>query len=189
MAQRHNERRNYFIDKKVQVKFIAGFALAALISDVAAVFVFIFLAHAKLEKSLYAMKIPKTTLADLLFEEIALTKGIAVIVVIFLFSYTLIKIFSRIEEPLIKLKGAILKIKGGNLRDVIALRKNEEFQDFAHTLDKMRTTLKTKIQVIQINSAALSRLGEGDAREGTTLTEECHSRLKTMNQELELLTL
>lgn len=189
MAQRHNERRNYFPDKKVQFKFIAGFALAALVADVAAVCLFIFLAHGKIEKSLYTMKIPKTTMADLLFEEMAVTTGVAVIVVIFLFSYTLIKIFSRIEGPLIKLKGAILKIKGGNLRDVIALRKNEEFQDFAHSLDDMRTALRTKIQVIQINSAALSRLGEGDARESTTITEECHSRLKTMNQELELLTL
>ncbi len=189
MTQRHNERRNYFIDKKVQVRFIAGFALAALISDLTAVFVFIFLAHAKLEKSLYTMKIPKTTMADLLFEEMALTTGVAVIVVILLFSYTLMKIFSRIEGPLIKLKGAILTIKGGNLRDVIALRKKEEFQAFADKLDAMRTALKTKIQVIRINSANLSRLGEGDEQESTTLIEECHSRLKTMKQELELLKL
>jgi hypothetical protein len=86
---------------------------------------------------------------------------------------------------LIKLRGAILKIKGGNLRDAVALRKKEECQAFAHTLDEMRTALKTKIQAIQINSENLSRLGEGDARESTTLTEECHNRLKTMKQELE----
>ncbi len=189
MTQRHYKRRNYFIDKKTQSKFMAAFALSSLISAIAAVFIFVFLSQTKLEKTMYTMRLPETTLADLLFEEMVLTTGIAVIVVILLFSYTLIKIFSRIEHPLIKLKGAILKIKEGNLRDTVALRKNEEFQDFAHTLDKMRTALRTKIQVIQINSENLSRVGEGDKQDSTTLTEECHSRLKTIKQELELLKL
>lgn len=189
MAQQHYKRRNYFIDKKAQAKFMAAFALASLLSAVAAVFIFVFLAQTKLEKILYTMRLPETTLASLLFKEMALTTGVAVIVVILLFSYTLKKIFSRIEEPLIKLKGAILKIKGGNLRDTVALREKEEFQAFANALDEMKTALKTKIQVIQINSENLSRLGEGDARDSTTLTEECHNRLKTMKQELELLKL
>lgn len=189
MSQRHYKRRNYFIDKGAQSKFMAAFALASLISAVAAVFIFVLLAQTKLEKTLYTMRLPETTMANLLFEEMALTTGITVIVVILLFSYTLMKIFSRIEHPLIKLKRAILKIKEGNLKDTIALRKNEEFQAFAHTLDEMRTALKTKIQVIRINSENLSRLGERDAQDNTTLTEECHSRLKTMEQELELLKL
>lgn len=189
MTQQHYKRRNYFIDKEAQAKFMAAFALASLISAVAAVFIFVFLAQAKLEKTIYTMRLPETTLANLLFKEMALTTGIAVIVVILLFSYTLKKIFSRIEGPLIKLRGAILKIKGGNLRDAVALREKDEIQAFAHTLDEMRTALKTKIQVIQISSENLSRLGEGDVRDSTTLTEECHSRLKTMKQELELLKL
>jgi methyl-accepting chemotaxis protein len=189
MAQQLYKRRNYFIDRKTQAKFMATFALASLISTVAAVSIFVFLSQTKLEKTLYTMRLPETTLADLLFREMALTTGIAVIVVILLFSYTLKKIFSRIEGPLIKLRGAILKIKGGNLRDAVALREKDEFQAFAHTLDEMKTALKIKIQVIQINSENLSRLGEGDARDNTTLTEECHSRLKTMTHELELLKL
>lgn len=189
MSHRHYKRRNYFIDKRAQAKFMAAFALASLFSTMAAVFIFVFLSHTKLEKTMYTMRLPETTVADLLSEEMALTTGIAVIVVILLFSYTLMKISSRIEGPLIKLKEAILKIKGGNLRDAVTLRKKEEFQAFAYTLDEMRTALKTKIQVIRINSENLSRLGERDAQDNTTITEECLSRLKTMKQELELLKL
>lgn len=189
MSHRHYKRRNYFINKGAQAKFMAAFALASLISAMAAVFIFVFLSQTKLEKTLYTMRLPETTMADLLFEEMALTICIAVIVVILLFSYTLMKIFSRFEGPLIKLKEAILRIEGGNLRDAVSLRKKEEFQAFAHTLDEMRAALKTKIQVIRINSENLSRLGERDAQDNTTLTEECHSRLKTMEQELELLKL
>lgn len=185
MAQQHYKRRNYFIDKGTQSKFMAAFALASLLSAMAAVFIFVSLAQTKLEQTVYTMRLPETTLADLLFKEMALTTGIAVIVVTLLFSYTLKKIFSRIEGPLIECKNVIRKIKGGNLRDDEALREKGEFQAFAHTLDEMKITLRTTIQAIHINSENLSRIGEGDAQDSASLTEECHSRLKTMKQELE----
>ncbi len=163
---------------------MAAFALASLLSAMAAVFIFVSLAHTKLEKTLYTMRLPETTLADLLFQEMALTTGIAVIVVILLFSYTLKKIFSRIEGPLNKLRSVIRKIKEGNLRDNVALREKDEFQTFAHTLDEMKETLKTTIQTIQINSDNLSRLGEGDTQDSVALTEECQRSLKEMKQQL-----
>lgn len=189
MAQQRYKRRNYFIDKEAQSKFMAAFALASLLAAMAAVFTFVTLSQTKLEQTLYTMRLPETTLANLLFKEMALTTGIAVIVIILLFSYTLKKIFSKIEGPLIKLRAVIRKIKGGNLRDDVALRENDEFQDFARTLEDMKRALRATILTIQSNSKDLSRLGEGDLQEGSHLVEECHNRLKTMQQELESLKL
>jgi methyl-accepting chemotaxis protein len=189
MTQQNYKRRNYFIDKEAQSKFMAAFALASLFAAMAAVFIFVSLAQTKLEQTLYTMRLPETTLANLLFKEMALTTGIAVIVVTLLFSYTLKKVSSRIEGPLIKLRNVIRKIKGGNLRDDIALREKDEFQNFASTLDEMKTTLRTTIRTIQINSDNLSRIGEKDAQDSATLTEECHNSLKIIKQELESLKL
>ena len=189
MAQQKYKRRNYLIDKEAQSKFMAAFALASLLSAMAAVFIFVTLAQTKLEQTLYTMRLPETTLANLLFKEMAVTTGIAVIVIILLFSYTLKKIFSRIEGPLNKLRGVISNIKEGNLRNNVALREKDEFQTFAQALDEMKKSLQTAIRTIQSNSDNLSRIGEGDTQDSSTLTKECQSHLKKMKQELESLKL
>jgi methyl-accepting chemotaxis protein len=189
MSQQKYKRRNYLIDKEAQFKFMAAFGLASLLSAMAAVSIFVFLAQDRLEKSLYTMRLPETTLANLLFNEMAVTTAIAVLVIILLFSYTLKKIFLRIEGPLKKLRSVIRRVKDGNLRDNVALREKDEFQAFARTLDEMKEKLRTTIKTIQLNSDYLSRIDDRETENKTTLMEECQSRLKTMKQELEQLKL
>ena len=94
------KRRNYFIDKGAQSRFIYGFVLASIAGVIAAVLVFRFYAHKKLEATLYSMRLPEVAMGHLLLNEMLIASGIAACFVILLFFFIARKVFNRINGPL-----------------------------------------------------------------------------------------
>ncbi|MCB2183401.1 MAG: methyl-accepting chemotaxis protein [Desulfobulbaceae bacterium] len=140
------KRRNYFIDKGAQGRFMAGFALASMAGGVVSVFCFRYLARKKLAATLYSMRLPDVPVGSLLREEMLITSLITAFLVILLFALTAKMIFARIDGPLKKMAGAIGNIGDGDLQSKVKLRENDEFQDFSNEVDAMVGSMRSRLQ-------------------------------------------
>lgn len=136
------KRRNYFIDKGAQSRFIFAFAASSLLGGVVGVLCFIFFARQKIEATLYSMRLPEIAVGDLLLREMFLTMAITLLFVLILFVWIAGKVFRRINDPLEKMSGVVGQIIGGDLRGEIKLREDDEFQNLAGDLDSFLGNLR-----------------------------------------------
>ena len=136
MAQQF-KRRKYFVDKAVQGRFIAGFAIISVLGAFLSVFVFRYFARQRIEDILYSMRLPDSTMAHLFAREMWLTGIVGVVFVLVLFWWTAGKIFTRIHGPLQNLAGSVRRIAEGDLERKVILREKDEFQGFADELNDM----------------------------------------------------
>lgn len=185
MEKKGYKRRNYFIDKGAQSKFMAAFTAASLLAALIAAITFVYLAQSEIERTIYKMRLPETTMANLFLEEMVITTVVGIVVIALLFSFTMGKIFVRMEGPLIKLSNLIQRIKDGDLREEVALREKDEFQNFAASIDEMTGNLRNSLRVIKKNSYELSKLGTGAGEGQADLVRDSREHVQALKKELE----
>jgi methyl-accepting chemotaxis protein len=157
MAQQY-KRRNYFIDRSVQGRFIAGFTAASLAGGIVAVFCFRYFAGQKLEATLYAMRLPDVPMAHLLLQEMLITTALTAIFVLLLFWITAGKVFARIDGPLRRMAGALRNITGGDLHSGVRLRENDEFQEFAADVESMVRQMNGRFAAVRLQAEKIGAL-------------------------------
>ena len=157
------KRRNYFIDKPVQSRFIARFALISVLGAVVSVVVFRYFAQMKIEKVIYSMRLPAAAMADLFTREMLLTGAVGALFVVIFFFITAKMIFSRIYGPLKKMAASVKDIAEGRLNTEIQLREKDEFQPFAADLNDMLMSLRRRFGRIKDCSDKLVILTEQDS--------------------------
>ncbi len=184
MEKKH-KRRNYFIDREAQSRFMASFAVASLFAGFIAAITFVYLAEAELEQTIYKMRLPDTAMANLLLEEMAITTVVGIVSVALLFSFTVGKIFVRIEGPLMKMGQVIQRIKAGDLSGEVALRENDEFQSVAVALNDLLKKLKASMTVIEHNSYALSTMDNRDPETDPDFVLDLQKQVQTLKKELD----
>ncbi len=178
------KRRNYFIDKGVQSRFIAGFAAASVAGGAVAVFCFRYLAQKKLDNTLYSMRLPEGPVSSLLMGEMLTTSAVTAFIVIVFFALTAWKVMSRIDGPLRKMSSSVQKITAGDLRSEVKLRENDEFKQFAGEVNEMVKLMNarlTKIKKHADSAADLIKNGER-AVVGVEIQRECAALKKTMQE-------
>lgn len=156
--KRSFKRRNYFIDKGVQGRFIVGFAAACMAGGIVAVLCFWYLAQRKIEGTLYSMRLPDVPMGSLFMEEMLLTMAISLFCVLLLFGYTARKVFIRIDGPLKKMAGAVRNIADGDLRSEVKLRESDEFQKFADEVNDMVGLMNSRFNAIRGHALEIAEL-------------------------------
>ena len=153
--QQNIKRRRYFLDKGAQGRVVLWFVFFAVLGTVCAVGIFTYLGNLQLEKVAYAMSIPKTTTGALLASEMLFASLCAVLFIALSFGFASRRIFARINGPLVRFAVDFLKIGKGDLRVTVTLRRKDEFQDFAETVNDMVTELNRKISRISRTDRSL----------------------------------
>jgi methyl-accepting chemotaxis protein len=152
MARHKTERRkNYFIDKNFQAKFIIKFCLL-IVS--ASLLIGILIYHFNLQTNTVAfenLKVVVKSTSDFILPImlqilviVTLLVGIATIVVTLFTSH-------KISGPLYRLNAELEKIKKRNLSSDIHIRADDQLQKIVSELDEMRAELKNSVKTLKEN--------------------------------------
>ncbi len=141
MQQRTWRRRNYFIRKDFQGKFVLRFFLAILIGAIVFTTILsIFSAHTMTvtyeDSSLRLDRTPKA-----LFLYIVRAYGVYILVLGVVVSVFSLFLSHRIAGPLFRFERSAEEITKGNLAFCIILRKNDEGKELAGLMNTMITSL------------------------------------------------
>ncbi len=148
-GQRTWKRRNYFIKKDFQGRFVLRFFLTILLSAIVFT-VILSLFSAQTITITYRdsfLRIDKTPKA--LFYEIIRAHGLYIFLIGAGISILSIFLSHRIAGPLYRFEKSIEDITKGNLAFRIKLRKRDEAQELAEALNRMIETLSTHLSEIK----------------------------------------
>src|SRR5271169_58540 len=149
-------RRNYFINKDLQSRFILRFVVLSTIWATSTVMLFIYVAQKKLADLSYSSNFDIETASGLL---LSITVGVQVVTLIVfagVLAYTIHSLLKRLNPPIFAIKRSLARIAGGDLATKVVLRKTDEFQHLAMSVDEMRGILWEKIMKIKKQDKALS---------------------------------
>lgn len=143
------KRRKYFISKSLQSKFILRFVLTSIAGGALAVGIFNYFAHLKIDAVLFSMRFPKTSISNLLWEQMVYVNVVVVVFIVIVFIFMAKRLFARLNGPLIKLRNEVRKICDGDLTTRVVMRDKDEFKDFAAALNAMTSELQNRFAKIK----------------------------------------
>ena len=152
----NNRRRNYFINKDFQSRFILRFVLTTTVWAIAAILLFTYFAKKKLEEALYSSHLTVSSPGELLLSSTVFAHAIALVLFVFLLAYAVYTLWKKLSFPLYMLKKDLARIAGGDLVTEVSLREEDEFQDLAAEVNAMRKELDSKLVKIKDGHAALA---------------------------------
>ena len=164
-----NRRRNYFIDRGFQSKFIVKFCALVILASILIGTLIYFFNRQTITVALENLKVVAMTTSDFIFPAmfgiiivVTLLIGVITIAVTLLTSH-------KIAGPLYRLKAELEKMRGGDFSSDIHIRTKDQLQKLASEFNDMRVGLKGSITTIKDDwNAVKTRLR--DVRQG--LSEE-----------------
>ncbi len=159
-------RRQYIIDKKLQMRYTLFFILISLIGNVLAVAVFNMLAMKQLDTVLWSTHISISSTDELIRPIFFSVNIINFLFVTLLLILTGVLMLKKTSGPLFRMSRDIRKITSGDLSARIELREKDDFQDVADALNSMTENLGKKFLYLKEKfegvSGAVKMLEKGD---------------------------
>jgi methyl-accepting chemotaxis protein len=143
------KRRNYFIKKGFQARFIARFVAVSFIGGILAVASFNFLAYEEIDAHLFSMRIPAVNPWNILIKEAAYANGLTFALIVFVYFLTTKGVHAKIARSLHRIRADIHRLIRGDLGTRIRLREDEEFQELADDLNLMAGELQRRFSDIK----------------------------------------
>ena len=156
-----NRRRNYFINKDFQIRFIQRFLVSTTVWAVAAAAFFAYFAKRRLQDALYSSHLTIKSTAELLGPSTLLAHAIALVLFAALLAYAIYALWKKLSVPLYMLKKDLVRIASGDLVNDVTLREEDEFQKLAAEIDEMRKELRRKLVRIKEKHADVSTAVSG----------------------------
>jgi len=180
MQQRTWRRRNYFIGKDFQGRFILRFFLTILIGAIVFTAILsIFSAHTltvTYEDSY--LRLDRTPKA--LFFQIIRAYGVYIVLLGVVISVVSLFLSHRIAGPLFRLERSVEEITKGNLSFRIILRKKDELKELATLMNTMVETLSGRLKEVRRYADAVHGEMTGlsaKVTEGSTSAKEIGERI------------
>lgn len=143
------KRRVYLISRDFQSRFILRFVITTTVWAVLSISLFTLIAKRELDDVLYSPHINLRTTVDLLMPSVVQAHIASLVLFTVILIFAVRALWRRLSGPLYSLKKDIVRISGGDLVGGVVLREEEEFQDLAGVLDRMRTDLRKKFTSIR----------------------------------------
>jgi methyl-accepting chemotaxis protein len=151
-----NRRRNYFINKDFQGRFILRFVLTTTLWAVAAITFFAYFGKKRLQEALYTTHLKASSPGELLLSSAATAYALALVLFVVLLAYAVYSLRKKLSAPLYMLGKDMARIADGDLVTEVSLRDEDEFQELASDVDTMRKELDQKLIRIKEAHTALS---------------------------------
>lgn len=146
MVQR---RRNYFIKKEFQVKFILKFCFLIVVACFLMGGLVYFLSASTITTSFENLRLVVKSTKDFILPALLLSSIIAIILISLACILTVLFISHRIAGPLYRLERSMEKIAGGDLTLDTRLRKTDELKAIANSLNDLVSKLRESIEKSQ----------------------------------------
>jgi nitrate/nitrite-specific signal transduction histidine kinase len=141
-----NRRRNHFIEKSFQTKFIMKFCLLVVAAGVLTIALLYTLGMRSTTVTIVNSRVVVQSTADYLLPILIQTVLIVVVVVGMATVVVTLYVSHKIAGPLYRLKKAMQEISDGNFDTAINLRKFDQLQDIAQAFNAMAKKLKERLQ-------------------------------------------
>jgi len=150
MKNEHEKRRrNYFIDKEFQAKFILKFCALAALGALISAFIVYKMSVSTVTTTFENSRLVMKTTADFILPAVCLSTFVFIIFVGL--ATVAITLFTshKIAGPLYRMEKDIEEVSGGNLKKRFNLREHDEIKRLAASLDKMTETLRSDINELK----------------------------------------
>lgn len=155
MANKNYKRRQYFIDKKFQTKFILKFSAVVIISSVLIGGLMFYLSQnsttVAIENTKVSVKRTSDFIMPIIIETLLVVAVFSVLVVLFLTLF----ISHKISGPLYRLSREINALKEGDLGRNFNIRTKDQLQSLAKSLDEMSLSLRQNYLELRNKCTAL----------------------------------
>ena len=146
------KRRNYYIDKQFQTKFIAEFCLIVALGSLLAVAMVYWLAHSSTTVAIVDGKVGVHTTAEYLLPILLQTVAIELVVVAIATIVMTIFISHKIAGPLYRFKRCFEDLGNGNL-SAVHLRQDDQLKEVAVAYNEAVHKLNDKIKLLRNSSS------------------------------------
>jgi methyl-accepting chemotaxis protein len=169
-------RRQYFIKKDFQTRFIVKFILVLVIGGVISVGLTMLTTRGTLTTSYVNSRllIQNTPLA--IMPSVVLTTLITIVVVGIVIAIVTLLVSHKIAGPMYRFEKDIERIAGGDLKNHINLRKGDQFQETVKTLNSMIDSLNLKVTEIRKDVV--------ENAENPDLPESCRAEFDKLNRKI-----
>ena len=150
------KRRNYFVDKEFQGKFILRFCLLVILGGILTVGILYLFSMRSTTVSIINSRVVVRSTADFLMP--MLIQTVAIITVFIAIATFLLTLFisHKISGPIFRFKSVLESLKAGDFSSKFKIRRFDQFQDLALGINGMIDSLKIELEAL--------RKGIGDLR-------------------------
>jgi methyl-accepting chemotaxis protein len=186
MERRTFRRRNYFIDKKFQTKFIARFSVLVFLGGIITIAVLYFFGTQSKTVAIINSRVVAKTTADFILPLLLQTVITVTIAVGITAGLLMLLVSHKISGPLYRFKKVMEALEGGDFSSEFHIRSTDQFQDLADEINGMirntkREVLEFKNKVVSLRQK-LDSLAENDLTEDKRMTL---AELKKITEELD----
>jgi len=139
-----NRRKNYFIEKSFQARFILKFCMLVVLGGVLTIGILFLLGKRSTTVAVVDSRVVVKTTADFLLPLLIQTAAVVMILVGTATIFVTLFVSHKIAGPLYRLKKAMQELAEGNLSAQMKLRKLDQLQDIADAFNEMTRKLKEK---------------------------------------------
>lgn len=185
MFQKHDyKRKQYFIKKDYQFRFVMKFCLVVLVGAIISTGVLFLLSQGTLTSSFENSRLIIKNTSIAILPAVILTNIITIVLVSMATIVVVLLISHKIAGPMFRFEKELKEIGQGDLTKKITLRKKDQITDMAGSLNNMTARLHDKVLAIQsevgklVESASIKKLPE-DFIEGLNhLHQSFHKHFK-----------
>ncbi|MCK9613897.1 MAG: hypothetical protein M0R48_00125 [Candidatus Omnitrophica bacterium] len=176
----HNQRKNYFIDKKFQTQFILKFSLIVILAAIAIGISLFLLSINSTTVAIENTKVTVKTTADFILPFILQT--IIVVTIFSALSVILLTLFvsHKIAGPLYRLKREIDKLGDANFGAIFQIRTTDQLKELSSSLTSMSDSLRDKIAGIKAETENLRKVLDGIYFENKKQVEDKVKRIESV---------
>jgi methyl-accepting chemotaxis protein len=186
MAKKGYSRRNYFIDKQFQGKFIMKFCALVVVSSLLIAALIFVLSQNSTTVAIENTKVQVKTTSDFILPVLIQTVIIVSIFTALAVIILTLFISHQISGPLFRLKREIDKLKDGDLGRNFNIRSSDQLQALSKSLNDMCISLRQKYVDVKDRCLELKEfledkkvtLSVDDRRKATKILKEIDSALK-----------
>ena len=150
-------RRRYLVNTGLQMKITLSFIAVSLFGSVAATIAFNYLAMKKLETVMWSTHINIKDTGEIIRPLFLYVNIIDFLFIFVLLTFAVLWMMRIIKGPLIRMSKDITKVANGDLSVILALRMKDEFQDTAHELNCMISSMRDRFKIISKKHSYVSK--------------------------------
>ncbi len=174
-------RRQYFIQKDYQFKFILKFCLIVLAGSIISTAFLFFFAQGTLTSSFEHSRLVIRNTATAIMPAVILTNVITLIVITFATIVVVLFISHKIAGPMFRFEKDLKDIGQGDLTKKVRLRKKDQLTNLANGLNTMTASLHEKVVSTQVEVEQLIELASKE-KAPQRLVEGLNLLHKNLNQ-------
>jgi len=145
----HIKRRQYFVQKNFQSKFILKFCMVLLVGIIISTGLVLLFSENTLTSSFEQSRLVIKNTASAIFPDVFLSHVIAFILISLLAIVVMLLISHKLAGPMFRFQKELNNIGNGDLSHIVKIRKKDQFEAVADSLNQMRENLQKKILDIQ----------------------------------------